>query len=143
MRSLFSLSVLPLLAAGSPVIIDTIHHDAAPVISSVNAKEIPNSYMVIFKKHVNEQTAVAHHSWVQDVHLSSQATKTELRKRNQFPFQETIFAGLRHTYHIPGGFMGYSGHFDDDVIEQVRRHPDVSHFVFHHLSASDKLASRG
>lgn len=126
MKGLFSISVLPLLAVASPIIIDTIHNDAAPLLSSSNAEPIPNSYVVVFKKHVTETAASNHHTWVQDAHFSSQNTKTELRKRDQFPFQDTVFEGLRHTYNIGGSLLGYSGHFDDDVIEQVRRHPDVS-----------------
>jgi cerevisin len=123
MKGLFA-ALLPLLAAGSPVLIDTIHNEAAPVISSVNGKEIPNSYMVIFKKHVSQQGARDHHLWVQDIHAASE--KLELRKRSSFSFQDSVFEGLKHTYHIPGALMGYSGHFGEDVIEQVRRHPDVS-----------------
>ncbi|KAL2431933.1 Alkaline protease 2 [Exophiala dermatitidis] len=130
MKGLFGLSLLPLLAAGSPIInVDTIHNDAAPVISSSNAKEIPNSYMVVFKKHVTERDATVHHNWVQDVHLTREGTKQELRKRSQSSLSsdETIFEGLRHTYNIPGGLLGYAGHFDEDVIELVRRHPDVEY----------------
>ncbi|KAG9769446.1 Alkaline protease 2 [Exophiala dermatitidis] len=130
MKGLFGLSLLPLLAAGSPIInVDTIHNDAAPVISSSNAKEIPNSYMVVFKKHVTERDATVHHNWVQDVHLTREGTKQELRKRSQSTLSsdETIFEGLRHTYNIPGGLLGYAGHFDEDVIELVRRHPDVEY----------------
>ncbi len=121
------LSLLPLLAAGSPVLVDTIHNDAAPVISSSNAKEIPDSYMVIFKKHVTERDASAHHSWIQDTHFTHQTRKQELRKRSQISIaDDTVFEGLRHTYNIPGGLLGYAGHFDEGVIELVRRHPDVS-----------------
>lgn len=128
MKAILGLSLLPLLAAGSPVLVDTIHNNAAPLISSSNAKEIPDSYMVIFKNHVSERDAAVHHSWVQDVHLSQRSRKQELRKRSQTPFtsDDTIFEGLRHTYNIPGGFLGYAGHFHEDVIEEVRRHPDVS-----------------
>lgn len=125
MIGLWALSLLSLLASASPVVIDTIHNDAAPILSSVNSKEIPNSYMVVFKKHVDHGAAQRHHSWVQDVHLTTQTAKRELRKRDGSWLQDTVFEGLRHTYHIPGAFLGYSGHFDDDVIEQVRRHPDV------------------
>ena len=118
------LLLLP-LAAASPFSIGTIHKDVAPLLSSSNAKEVPNSYVVKFKKHVTHEAANKHHSWVQDLHYTTQNTKIELRKRDQFPFQDTVFEGLRHTYNIAGNFLGYSGHFDDDVIEQVRRHPDV------------------
>ncbi|EXJ56243.1 cerevisin [Cladophialophora psammophila CBS 110553] len=128
MKGYAILSLLPLLAAGSPILVDTIHNDAAPVISSSNAKEIPDSYMVIFKKHVSERDATAHHSWVQEAHVSHESRKLELRKRSQVPMSdETIFEGLRHTYNIPGGLLGYAGHFDEGVIELVRRHPDVEY----------------
>lgn len=124
MKSLIGLA-LAAVAATSPVIVDlTIHNDAAPILSSADAKTIPNSYMVVFKKHVTDSLASAHHSWVQDVHLQSQLVKTELKKRDQITFQEEIFQGLKHTYSMTG-LMGYSGHFDEETIEQVRRHPDV------------------
>ena len=127
MKGLLGLSILPLLAAGSPVLVDSIHNDAAPVVSSSDAKEIPDSYMVVFKKHVTERHAIAHHSWVQNTHSSHETHKQELRKRSQVPMtDDTVFEGLRHTYNIPGGFLGYAGHFDQGVIELVRRHPDVS-----------------
>jgi len=126
MKSFVGLSILPLLAAGSPIIVETIHKDAAPVISSSNAKEIPDSYMVVFKHHVTQAAAAAHHSWIQDIHLTNQVNKQELKKRSFGFSEDTIFEGLRHTYNIPGGLLGYAGHFDQDVIEQVRRHPDVS-----------------
>jgi len=126
MKGLFGVSaLLPLLAAASPILVDTIHNDAAPLLSSSNAKTIPNSYVVVFKKDVTHEAANDHHTWVQSVHLNHENTKTELRKRDQFPFQDTVFEGLRHTYNIAGSLLGYSGHFDDEVIEQVRRQPDV------------------
>ncbi|KAJ9295632.1 hypothetical protein DTO217A2_8987 [Paecilomyces variotii] len=119
--------LLPLLAAASPVIVDSIHNGAAPVLSSANAKEVPDSYIVVFKKHVTAEAAAAHHSWVQDIHSDVENQRMELRKRSQFPFQDEMFEGLKHTYNIAGQLMGYSGHFDDSVIEQVRRHPDVEY----------------
>ncbi len=129
MKRLLGLSVLPLLASTSPVLVDSIHNDAAPVLSSSNAKELPNSYIIVFKKHVTDNVAAVHHSWVQDLHLEKQNTRTDLRKRDQFPFSDMVFEGLKHTYNIAGGFLGYSGHFDDETIEQVRRHPDVSTYL--------------
>ena len=82
--------------------------------------------MVVFKKDVTHAKATAHHEWVQNLHLKAEDTRTELRKRSQIPLMPDVFAGLRHTYNIAGNLLGYSGHFDEDVIEQVRRHPDVS-----------------
>jgi cerevisin len=126
MRGLI-LSILPLLASSAPTFsTETIHADAAPLISSTNSVEVPDSYIVVFKKHVTEASASDHHSWVQDIHLESETQRTELRKRSQFPITSDIFEGMKHTYNIAGSFLGYSGHFDDSVIERVRRHPDVS-----------------
>ncbi len=119
MKGLAALALLPLLASTSPVFkVGTIHNDAAPILSSAQSKEIPDSYIVVFKKHVSHSSA--------DLHLNTQDTKTELRKRSQLPISTDIFGGLRHTFNIAGGLVGYSGHFDEDVIERVRRHPDVS-----------------
>ena len=128
MKGLFSLSfaLLPLLASSSPILVDTIHNGAAPIESSSNAKTIPGSYIVVFKDHVTHTGAAAHQDWVQMLHLATEDSKTELRKRSQVPFVTEMFEGLRHTYNIAGSLLGYSGHFDEEVIEQVRRHPDVS-----------------
>lgn len=126
MRNILSLSLLPLLASASPIVIDTIHKDAAPILSSSNAKEIPNSYMVVFKKSVGQSAAAKHHDWVKGIHLEQEGFRSELRKRSQFPLADEVFEGLRHTYDIAGQLLGYSGHFDDETIESVRRHPDVS-----------------
>jgi cerevisin len=126
MRGFLSLAALPALAAGSPLFVDSIHNEAAPILSSVNSKHVPDSYIVVFKDHVSKDAAEAHHLWVQGVHDDRTSERMELRKRSMIPEQESIFAGLRHTYHIPGKLLGYSGHFDEDVIERVRRHPDVS-----------------
>lgn len=117
---------LAAVAVSSPVVIDTIHREAAPILSASNAQPIPNSYMVIFKKHVTDSAAQAHHSWVQDAHLKSQSYRTELKKRDQTSFQEEVYEGLKHIYNIPG-LSGYSGHFDEATIEKVRSHPDVDY----------------
>jgi cerevisin len=112
-------------AAASPVFnIGSIPE--APLIQSVNAKHIPNSYIVKFKDHVKHHEAAAHHAWVNDLHVQTESRKLELRKRSQIPSVDDVFEGLKYTYNIAGSFLGYSGHFDDAVLEQLRRHPDVS-----------------
>ncbi|KAI9850647.1 MAG: serine protease [Thelocarpon superellum] len=120
MRSLLLQALLPLLATASPVFnVGTVHNDAAPLLSSSTAEEVPNSYIVVFKDHVDAHGAASHHDWVQALHISTQDTKFELRKRSQLPLVDDFFHGLRHTYDIAGSLLGYSGHFDEDVIEQV------------------------
>lgn len=127
------LSLLPLLASTSPIVgIDTIHNGIAPLLSSSESKEIPGSYIIVFKKEVSAASVFAHHSWVQDQHEEIENTKRELRKRDQIPLG--IFSGLKHTFDIAGSLLGYSGHFDENVIERIRRHPDVSIFFIHRLN---------
>ena len=118
--------LLPLIISASPTINSwTTHENGVPVTSSENSKIIPNSYIVVFKDHVGQTDASLHHSWVQDIHSGSENYRSELRKRSQIPFVDDVFEGLKHTYNIAGDLLGYSGHFDDNVIEQIRRHPDV------------------
>ena len=121
--SLSFLPFLPLLTAASPVVIDSIHHGQAPVLSSVNSNEIPNSYMVVLKKHVSPEAASQHHCWVQDIHEESE----RLRKRSFTDIENVFFEGLKHKFSLGDSLVGYSGHFASDVIEQVRKHPDVSY----------------
>ncbi len=124
MKGLFILSLVPLLASASPIFdVETIHNEAAPLLSSSESKEIPDSYIVVFKKDISLASITEHHEWVEGQHADVENQKLELRKRLQTPM--SIFSGLRHTFDIAGSILGYSGHFDADVIERVRRHPDV------------------
>ena len=126
MKVFFALSLVPLFAAATPMMIDTIHNEAAPILSSIQSETIPDSYIVVFKKHVSPASASVHHEWVQDQHIQIESAKAkrDLGKRSQFPLMS--FSGRKHTYDIAGSLLGYSGHFDEEVIERVRRHPDVS-----------------
>lgn len=124
--ALISLSLAALASAAPTFSIETIHSHSAPILSSSNAETVPDSYIVVFKKHVSEGSAADHQLWVQESHRTAEVDRAELRKRSDLPITTDIFAGIKHTYNIAGGFLGYSGHFDESIIEQVRRHPDVS-----------------
>ncbi|OAA61624.1 subtilisin-like serine protease [Niveomyces insectorum RCEF 264] len=134
MKRFFALSLAACAAAAPTLSTETIHGDAAPILSSSNAEEIPGAYIIKFKDHVDEKKANDHHTWVKDVHSAWVKTFSddeservlELRKRG-FSLSDEVFRGLKHTYKIGSGFLGYSGHFDDSIIEQVRRHPDVEY----------------
>ena len=119
MKGVISLLALPLLAAASPML-KSKSDQIAPLVSSETAVHIPDSYIIVLKDHVTQNLAAEHHDWVHGLHASS------LKKRSQVPFVDTVFGGLKHTYNIAGSVLGYSGHFDQDVIEAIRRHPDVS-----------------
>ena len=124
MKGFLAASLWPLLTSASPMVVDTIHNGVAPLLSSTQSQEIPDSYMVVFKKHVPQSSASSHHSWVQDLHVQAAKSKRDMSKRSLFPMSD--FEGLKHTFDIPGQLLGYSGHFDEDVVEQIRKHPDVS-----------------
>ncbi|RYP87852.1 hypothetical protein DL769_000444 [Monosporascus sp. CRB-8-3] len=127
MRIALALSLAYTAAAAPSFSYETIHDGAAPVISSAEAEEVPNSYIVKFKKHVTDSAAADHHSWVQQIHTDRQQQRIELRKRDAFSTTNDVFRGLAHTYKIGSDFLGYSGHFDDSLIEELRRHPDVEY----------------
>ncbi len=137
MRGLVALSLAACAAAAPKVSFETIHGDAAPILSSANAEVVPNSYIIKFKKHVSESSISSHHTWIQDIHTSRETERADLKKRGQMPLVGDVFRGLKHTYKIGQDFLGYSGHFDEEVIEQVRRHPDVS------LAHSPRLPNTG
>jgi cerevisin len=119
----------------SPIFDTTVvDKNAAPLLSSTSSAEheIPNNYIVVFKQHVDDSKASEHHSWVSDIHASSMRG---LKKRSQSPLVSSqgswmddveALVGLKHTYDIAGGLKGYSGAFDASVLNEIRKHPDVS-----------------
>ncbi|KAG5946510.1 Subtilisin-like proteinase Spm1 [Claviceps monticola] len=121
MRTVLALSVVAVAQAAFNI--ETIHQGSAPVLSSVHADVVPDSYIIKFKDGVDEAKADQHHAWVKDIHQGDEEERFELRKRNLGSSVDT-FSGTMHTYDF-GGFKGYSGHFHESVIEKVRNHPDV------------------
>ncbi|KAL2846437.1 peptidase S8/S53 domain-containing protein [Aspergillus pseudoustus] len=129
MKGFLGVALLPLLTVASPVAVESIHNGAAPILSSTNAKEIPDSYIVVFKKHIDSDAASVHHSWVQDIH-GQQTGRSDLKKRFlglEFGFGDELYEGLKDTFNIAGSLIGYSGHFHEDTIEEIRKHPDVEY----------------
>ncbi|KAK3372393.1 serine protease [Podospora didyma] len=124
MRGLIALSLVACASAAPKFSHETIHGEAAPILSSSNAEVVPNSYIIKFKKHVSEASASDHHVWIQKIHSSREGEHRDLKKRG---LVDDVFRGIKHTYKIGQGFLGYSGHFDEETIEQVRMHPDVEY----------------
>ena len=124
MRGVVALSLAAVAQAGS-FSIGTVHDGAAPLLSSIDANTIPDAYIIKFKDHVDASSALDHHSWVQSIHEGGEQQRLELRKRGM-SVMDDIFTGMKHTFKIGDAFKGYAGHFHEDVIEQVRNHPDVS-----------------
>jgi cerevisin len=123
MRSVAALS-LAAVATATSFSTETIHGNSAPVLSSIDADQIPDSYIIKFKDHVDDASATNHHSWVQTLHQGSDDNNYELRKRS---FDDKEYAGMKHTFSIGSAFKGYAGHFHPDTIEELRNHPDVEY----------------
>jgi cerevisin len=127
MRGALALSAAAAVHAAS-FSIETVHNQAAPVLSSIEADAIPDSYIVKFKDHVDEDAVTNHHSWIQNIHDEGEQQRLELRKRGLSDVAE-LFSGMKHTFSIGDAFKGYAGHFHESVIEQLRNHPDVSYLT--------------
>ncbi|KAM0210796.1 hypothetical protein ACHAQD_010533 [Fusarium lateritium] len=123
MKSVLTLSVAAVASAAS-FSVGTVHDKAAPILSSIDAETIPDSYIIKFKDHVDGAAASDHHMWLQDAHKEGETERMELRKRSM-SFSDKAFSGLKHTFDIGDAFKGYAGHFDESMIEKVRNHPDV------------------
>ncbi|EPQ66089.1 Vacuolar proteinase [Blumeria graminis f. sp. tritici 96224] len=148
MRGLLSILSLPLLISAAPTHnceADTESNN--PHTSAQATAAISDSYIVIFKDHVNEASALAHHDWIQQIHTQNEVERTELRKRSQTPMIDNTYHGLKHTYNVAGNFLGYSGHFDEAIIEEVRKHPDVDYVekdsIVHAMKFADHAIERG
>jgi cerevisin len=125
MRTAVALT-LAAVAQASTFTVGTIHDGAAPILTSIDAETIPDSYIIKFRDHVDESSASSHHNWVQNIHDGGEQDRLELRKRGLTSAMNDVFTGMKHTFKIGDDFKGYAGHFHEDVIEQVRNHPDVS-----------------
>lgn len=123
MKTILALSVAAVAQAAFSI--ETIHKGSAPVLSSVHADVVPDSYIIKFKDHVDEAKANEHHAWVMDIHTGGEEDRFELRKRGLASSTVDAFSGTKHTYNFDG-FKGYSGHFHESIIEKVRNNPDVS-----------------
>ncbi|KAF9897081.1 serine protease, partial [Lobosporangium transversale] len=90
----------------------------APVVSSIEAEVVPDSYIVVFKdgvRNLNEQA-----TWIQDLHRRDVA----LNGAWENSFDGSLESGVRHIYNMDS-FQGIAGRFRPEVIEYVRRHRDT------------------
>ncbi|KAG5952034.1 Subtilisin-like proteinase Spm1 [Claviceps sorghi] len=124
MRTILALSVVAVAQASFST--ETIHQGSAPLLSSVDADVVPDSYIIKFKDHVDDAKADQHHSWIKNIHQDGEEERFELRKRGLGSSIVDAFSGTKHTYNFDG-FKGYSGHFHESVIEKVRNNPDVEY----------------
>ncbi|TQS34012.1 hypothetical protein Golomagni_05623 [Golovinomyces magnicellulatus] len=123
MRGLIPLALLSLMATAAPSFKSDTN---APFFISQGSDHDSNSYIVVLKKHVTEESVADHYNWVQLIHHQSETQRADLLKRSPSPITDNM-SGIVHTYNITGYFVGYSGIFDDRTIDEIQRHPDVDY----------------
>ncbi|KXS10972.1 hypothetical protein M427DRAFT_115414 [Gonapodya prolifera JEL478] len=95
-------------------------YNIAPLLSSTNAAVIPDRYVVVLKKDLHPDTVRSHGLWVAESchHYSKHAKRDSVG---------AFFTGVKRFFSVGDSFQGYAGHFDDNVLEQIRSHPDVAY----------------
>ena len=101
-------------ALGAPVAED----DGTFHITGEKGSVIEGSYIVTLKPGVKAQQFESHLTWVEDVH------KRNVEKRG------SEFKGVQRKYNGKYGFKGYSGHFDEETLKELKESPDVSLSTF-------------
>lgn len=86
-------------------------------MSTAAASEIvPHHYVVVFKQSTPADVCSAHCEWAHQQH-----------RERVYPSDEEAakYAGVKHTYQLPGGFAGYAGSFDADLVRQFEAAEEV------------------
>ncbi|KAG0240124.1 serine protease 1 [Mortierella sp. GBAus27b] len=129
---MFKLStVAALLMASSAVAFPSfIKSDRlAPVVSSMNADVVPDSYLVVFK---DGMRAEEHSSWVHDLH------KRDLHANG---FWDSFTSGIKHVYDMDN-FQGLSGRFRPDVLDEIRKNPAVDYIERDQIVYASEIATQ-
>ncbi|KAF9084671.1 serine protease [Mortierella sp. GBA35] len=109
----------------------------APVISSVEADIIPDSYFVVFKDGVRVHE---HSAWVRELHHEDVAANGALWGDNGED-GEGLGSGVRHVYDM-GSFQGLAGRFRPEVLNEIRRNPDVAYIERDQMVYTTKIATQ-
>lgn len=112
---LMKLSAVALFLASSAVAFPSFGYTEklAPIITAAEADVIPDSYFVVFKNGVR---ANDHSAWVHNLHKRDMSVNG---------IWDNITSGVKHVYDM-GEFQGIAGRFRPDVLDEIRKNPDVS-----------------
>jgi len=89
------------------------YQDTAPLYSSLDAEEVPDNYIVVFKDNVNIMESTKHTTWLLSLLQTSSTTEPEEK--------------INHIFDLRSEFRGYSGKFTKDTIEKIRTSEDVAY----------------
>ncbi|CAO3606912.1 unnamed protein product [Mucor hiemalis] len=113
------------IANAKPLSYQAPNDNLAPLYISPEAERIANSYIVVLKDHLSGSDIQEHASWIKSVSSKSNSNRSITDYLNP----HITKAGIEHVYDTPN-LKGYSGKFDDDVLEAIRQSDDVA-FVEH------------
>jgi len=85
--------------------------NVAPLYSSIDAEEVPDNYIVVFKDNVNIMNSSKHTTWLLNL-LQTSSSESEEK--------------INHIFDIKSQFRGYSGKFTQDTIEKIRTSDEVN-----------------
>jgi len=143
MRIIFNFLLFSVLIPRVVSYLSTVN-SSTPTKSSIQSHQLPDSYIVILKDNLSPTATNEHLSWVRNLHSIREELRLELRKRGQEP---QVFAGVKYTYTISGNPIGYSGHFDTGLIEEIRKSPEVNFiendFEHYFLQSEEPIIQRG
>jgi len=86
--------------------------NVAPLYSSVDAEEVPDNYIVVFKENVNIMNSNKHTTWLLNL---LQTTPSESDEK------------INHIFDLHSQFRGYSGKFTEETIEKIRTSDEVAY----------------
>ncbi|RKP36753.1 peptidase S8/S53 domain-containing protein [Dimargaris cristalligena] len=105
----------------------------APLVSSMDSKVVPDSYIVVFKKNLPEDALHSHFN-----HLT---TFIDMANLESGMFEGEDPNELRHVYRMPD-LLGYSGRFQPEILERIRSSEDVD-YVEHDSIVNTVHTQRG
>lgn len=120
--------------AASAFAATTPENVSQPLIYGANRERlIPNSYLVKLKDNTLESTASLHQEWLGQMYSLRESQKKELRRR-RLEHQHVLndkseYGGVTQIYNFDDDFRGYAIHADEYIVEEIRKHPDVSSFI--------------
>jgi len=87
--------------------------NVAPLYSSVDAEEVPDNYIIVFKDNVNIMNSTKHTTWLLNLLQTSSSSDTKEK--------------INHIFDLHSQFRGYSGKFTEETIEKIRTSDEVAY----------------
>lgn len=96
----------------------------APLYIPPEVELVQDSFIVILKDHLTNQDIEQHAQWI----------NTLTRQQAMFDWLSPQIAshGIEHVYDTPH-IKGYSGHFDETILNAIRQSKDVSLTIIYYL----------